>query len=102
MKKTNLILQQYYEACKELMGEFVRIYYKESGIEDTEVWWVSNNIGTVACINDYYWNMEDMATAIKHNISEKVLFDWYDTTNGGSNINLINYLDNTRRYGSKM
>lgn len=40
--------------------------------------WVGNDIGGVICINDYWFNLKDIETAIKYKTTKKELFDYYD------------------------
>ena len=68
----NLILA-YEEAVENLASAFIEKYY---GTEATEVWWVAEQVGGVLIINDGFWNLEDIVTALRLKIPKRVLFKW--------------------------
>lgn len=78
--KTDPVIQ-YYKACDALAKAFVKTYYcgEETSIEDMEgdYFWVVNNFGGVLIVNDESWNMDDIVTALVHEIPENILFAWY-------------------------
>ncbi len=73
----NKKLKNYYKAVEELTKEFCKKYFKgvyEYNVND----WVGCNIGGVICINDYYFNLNNIEIAIKYKATKKELFGYYD------------------------
>lgn len=68
----------YYQSCNEVADMFAKQYFCDKGMTDLEEWWVAGDIGTVICINDYYWNMEDMVEALNVGVNKKTIFEYYD------------------------
>lgn len=88
----------YYQSCNEVADMFTQQYFcdKHTDITDTDRWWVGGNSGTVFCINDYFWNMEDMVEALKVGVNRKTIFEYYDwmvDDNGVENKSLHYYLN---------
>mgnify|MGYP001578386179 CR=1 FL=1 len=67
-------LLKWESATSELASEFVNKYFK--GNDDN--WWVAEEIGGCFVVGDYFWDMNDIVTAIRHNIPAKKLFGYYD------------------------
>lgn len=75
-------LEFYYQACNEVAKMFTKQYFCDKYITDLDEWWVAGDVGGVICINDYFWNMEDMVEALKVGVSKKTLFEYYDWSVG--------------------
>ena len=61
-------------ATQALADEFAKIYFGE----DADSWWVADCIGGVFHVNDYYFNVDDMLTALKFNATFEQVVDYYD------------------------
>lgn len=92
-------LNQYYEACNALLLAFLKKYYtdKDNPIEDIDYCWIGDQVGGVVGINDEFWSMDDIVTAMEIRPTQKQLFDWYwyqidEQMENKSPINLENYL----------
>lgn len=96
----NKQLKAYYKSIEDLTKLFCRKYFDEVYEYDTNDW-VAGDIGDVICINDYWFNMSDIETAIKYSASEKELFDYYDSTLEGKEISFKNYLKYFRGFSWK-
>jgi len=73
----NKQLQNYYNAVEDLTKLFCKRYFKDTYEYDVNDW-VASDIGGVICINDYFFGMNYIETAIKHKATKKELFDYYD------------------------
>ena len=69
-------LDFYYVACNKVAQMFATQYFGK--IDDLDEWWVADDVGTVLCINDYFWNMDDMVEALKVGVNKKTIFEYYD------------------------
>lgn len=74
-KKYNVVVQEYTDL-------FVAKYFDdgESTMEElkSETYWITEEIGTVFFIGDYFFNFDDIRYCIDNNVEEKQLFSWYD------------------------
>jgi len=75
-KKYNKELDKYYIQCNRILDLFIEKYYAEYGYSP-EFYWIAEETGEVASIDDDFWNMSDMITALRLNIEEDTLFEWY-------------------------
>ena len=85
-------LNTYYKACNDLLTAFLKKYY-----EEPEYFWVGDNIGGVACINDDFLNMYDIAEVMELNPEPDKFFEWMEYRNekhmeGKDPINFRTYL----------
>ena len=92
-------LNAYYKACNRLLFAFIRKYYtdKETTFADVSWFWVGDNIGGVAFINDDFLNMYDIAEVMELNPEPDKFFEWMEYRNekhmeGKDPINLRTYL----------
>lgn len=99
-------LQNYYNAVEDLTKLFCKRYFKDTYEYDVNDW-VASDIGGVICINDYFFNIKYIETAIKHKATKKELFDYYIQTNSilseirkNQNLNTSPYL--LENYASKI
>ena len=76
-------------ACGMIAMSFVTKYF---GSDRTDWWWVADRIGGCFCIGDYFWNVEVMVDALRKNVTEEVLFSWYDQSIEPNGVNLQTYL----------
>jgi hypothetical protein len=67
-------LKNWEKATQELADKFVKKYYGDDAVS----WWVSDEVGDVLQVGDYYWNVGNMTDALRFNCSEERLFEWYD------------------------
>jgi hypothetical protein len=98
MKNYKQDLNFYYDACNKVAGMFAKQYFcdKEMTLIDLDEFWVADSPGTVICINDYFWNMEDMVEALRVGVNRKTIFEYYDwmvDENGIENKSLHYYLN---------
>lgn len=79
--KPPIVIDNYNNAIDLLIKEFVRMYhtYDEDDVADRYIIedWIRNAPYTVE-VNDYYRNINDIYTAVNHNIEKDKLFEWYD------------------------
>lgn len=73
-------LDKYYSECNKIKELFILRYFcsKNYLIEDVETYWIGDQVGSVAVINDYFFNIEDMVLALDRTVSKKKLFAYYD------------------------
>jgi hypothetical protein len=76
-KQNKLVIEgdlvNYYTACAVLAHDFRNKYFKGNADLD----WVGEP-GGVLMINDFYFGMDDIITALKKKVTIKKLFEWYD------------------------
>ncbi len=73
---------------------FASKYFKDYVYDNTD--WVGNEIGGVICINDYWFNFDDILGYLKHKYSAKKMFEHYDYAldrkeKGKTVVNIKNY-----------
>lgn len=73
MKRTTLA--QWEKHTNQISKIFIDKYF---GKDATEVWWIMGEIGGILVINDYYFDIQDIVTALRENTSKKKLFEVYD------------------------
>ncbi len=79
MKKKLDPIQQWEKATKNLLDEFLKIYFVDEDIpiEDIDVYWVGDEIGGVCFINDMYFGLDDLVNCLRHKPSRDQMWDWY-------------------------
>ena len=93
----NKQLQLWEEATLELSLHFVERYF---GDDVTDVYWISDIIGDILVVNDYFFSLDFITDAIRYNATEKQLFDFYDlklefdTQDKPMEINFRNFIKN--------
>lgn len=73
----NKHLENYYKAVEELTKHFCNKYFKDVYEYDVNDW-VGCDIGGIICINDYWFNLNDIVIAIKYKATKKELFGFYE------------------------
>lgn len=66
------ILKQYWLACDVLAQNFATKYFGK----DTERWWVADEPGGVYFINDYFFDMREMAEFVQYKYTRKEMFEY--------------------------
>jgi hypothetical protein len=74
MKNINIELNDYLNSVDMLADYFANRYFGK----DNDLWWVGDDIGGVAVIADYFFNMSDIVEFIKYKYSRKQMFEYYD------------------------
>lgn len=98
----NEAIKQYKQACEEVREAFVQKYYNTYPEWTDESEWVAGDIGGVLAVNDEYWSIADMVTALKLDANEKDLFDWYnDSIDAAIRQQEYYNLENYLKYNSK-
>lgn len=85
-KKT---LKQYYKACDNLAQDFVNKYF-----QGEEYFWVSDRVGEVLSVSDYFFNIDNIVSAMEIRPTFERLDEayWYLVENKKPKINFENYL----------
>jgi len=83
-------IDQYESACNAVLDKINNLYFEG----EADIDWVGDEIGGTATIADYFFNMDYMMTALRHNASEKQFFGYYDEQleKGGAKMNFKNYI----------
>jgi hypothetical protein len=92
----NKELKTYYNAIENLTKVFCKRYFKNVYKYKAEDW-VGTDIGGVICINDFWFNADEIVVAIKHKATKKELFSYYDYSyekrlNSEDCVSFTNYL----------
>lgn len=69
------IKNKYNTAVEDYVVMFKNTYFRNVECED---WWVSDEIGDVLVVNDYFFSFNDIKYAINNKVSKHELFKWYD------------------------
>jgi|ERR1035437_4036040 hypothetical protein len=73
METKKEVLKAWKEATSSLATYFANRYFGK----DSERWWVSDEIGGVFYVNDYFFNSEDMVGYLEYKYTAKEMFDYY-------------------------
>ena len=68
------IIKEYEKACQKIAQEINKKYFEG----EAEIDWVAEDIGGVLMIADYFFDVDEMITALKYKATEKQFFDWYN------------------------
>lgn len=68
----------YIEAWEYFTRDLARYFARKYFGSDAEAWWVADEIGGVYCINDYFFNLNDMVDFIRYKYSAKKMFEYYE------------------------
>lgn len=72
----NDFIKQHEIAANQIADFFIKKYF---GIpRPNDFYWVGGQVGSVAHINDYYFDLLEMIEYLKNSASRKQLFDYYD------------------------
>lgn len=72
---TKQVLKNYETACQLLADHFTIHYF---GKDISDMWWVSDDIGGVLAVNDYFFDIEMMRDFLRYRYSKKMMFEYYD------------------------
>ena len=67
-------LNQYIKACNDLGKQFARKYFGKN----VDQWWISDEVGGVYVINDYFFDMNTIADFIRYKYTRNDMFAYYD------------------------
>ena len=90
-------------AWEDETNKLVEIFVNRYFYKGVDWYWVGNEVGFVLCVNDYFFNLSHILTALRFNCSDTKLFEFYDLelehhTNGKDMpINFENFI----KYGLK-
>lgn len=91
MDRTNfdLLEKQYVDICESILAEFCKKYEQQY---DKGLMWVADDIGSVACVSDYYISLDDMRLMLNNNVSWQEFLKCYDynLTVSSLGLNMIN------------
>jgi hypothetical protein len=87
-------LKQYEVAVQELAEYFAKRYFKK----DYEMYWVADEIGGTLCVNDYFFDVYDIAYFVKYNYSAKDMFEYYDEKLKVKMIDINAFFPNIKNY----
>lgn len=77
-RETALVAYEF--GCNELTSAFIHTYFydKETKLKDVEYYWIGGEIGGCLSVNDYFYNMNTMADALRYKVPADKLFEWCD------------------------
>lgn len=80
MKKKNIQLKMYEQACHNLMLKFLTDYYcdKDIDLEDLEPHWIADEPGGVLSVQDEFHGMDNIVDAMRYKPTRKQFFDFYE------------------------
>lgn len=92
--KTKDYIKQWEEATQDIATHFA---YKYFGKDVTDYYWISDTIGDVYAINDYFFSLDEIVDFLKYKYSSKDMFEYKDyklncyNNNIKSVLNIKNY-----------
>lgn len=89
-------VQNYENACEDIVKEFLSIYLvdleEDYTLEDIDWWWIADGVGEVMYVDDYFFGIHDMVTALRLDIPKEIFFAWYEKSiEEEKSINLSSY-----------
>ena len=74
--------KRYEKLADDYLHEFVRMM----NLSGSDLFWLGDDVGTMACIDDWYIEYEDIRTAVDNHVSFKNFNEWYDYSTDVSEI----------------
>lgn len=71
-----MYLHEWEDSTDDLVNYFISKYF--GNFEDSEHWWVADEIGGVLYVNDYWFSVSDIVDFIRYKYSKKMMFKYYD------------------------
>jgi hypothetical protein len=85
----------YEQAVHQYCEQFCDLMWEDSTVYDIDDW-VSGDIGGIICIADYWFNFSTIKEVVDKRIDRDTVFEWYNYSLNGGNINLHNYWKGVR------
>jgi hypothetical protein len=85
----------YEQAVHQYCEQFCDLMWEDSTVYDIDDW-VSNDVGGIICMSDYWFNFATIKEVVDKKIDRDTVFEWYDYSLSGGNINLHNYWKGVR------
>jgi hypothetical protein len=85
----------YEQAVHQYCEQFCDLMWDDSTVYDIDDW-VSGDIGGIICMSDYWFNFSTIKEVVDKGIDKDTVFEWYDYSLNGGNINLHNYWKGVR------
>jgi hypothetical protein len=74
-KMEKIVLKAYYEkAC----NDYLKAFCKKHGFYFSDAYWVADEVGTVAGVADYFFDMQTIIADIDAGADKYELIKWYD------------------------
>lgn len=67
------IIKNYENACQKIAEKF-----RDKYLEEAEIYWAGLDVGGVCQVGDYYFDMDQMITALKYKATQQQVFDYYN------------------------
>ena len=64
-----------WEQATQRLAEYFCVTYFETG---AEMWWVASEVGGVLCINDHFFDINDIADFVRYGYSREEMFEYYE------------------------
>lgn len=95
MEEIERMIWDYNLSFKILCDEFVKKYYSDEDVSSDYyiIWEWGNLCPNVIDVNEYFWGIEDIYVALKHNIPEDKLFKYYEYSLNKSIVNKQTWWD---------
>jgi hypothetical protein len=85
----------YEQAVHQYCEQFCDLMWDDSTVYNIDLW-VAGDIGSIICIADYWFNFSTIKEVVDKGIDKDTVFEWYDYSLNGGNINLHNYWKGVR------
>ena len=72
-QENNNMIKDYKDSCNRIACAFSSKYF-----DDTEFYWVANEVGGLCEFGDYYFNVQDMVFCLENNLQEDEPLEWQD------------------------
>lgn len=87
MKK--ILIDTWKDTTNEIVKQFLFDYFD---VVNPKFDWVADEVGTVFCYSDFFFGFDTVITCFELAVTEKQLFDWYDFSVRGGQINLKTFI----------
>jgi len=97
-KKEKAGILEWERATNNLVAMFIELYFDE----DTDFYWIADEIGGVLNVNDYFFNLDTITDALRYDATSDALFRYYDLDLDASmkgekvGVNFKNYIKGMR------
>ena len=88
MIKKDELKNNYEKACNDYLQYFCKVYE----FHYDPYYWVGGQVGTIVCVDDYYFSLDDIIFCVENEVIKKELLEWYDycVEAGGLGFSTIN------------
>ncbi len=69
-------IKNWRKATEEVAKVFINKYFKYQ-VYGKDTWWISDEVGSILCVSDMFFNVDQMIEALELNATYEQLSDYY-------------------------